>query len=610
MASTAWVTWCAPVLLTIWILIGVFLMFRRHEAFWTTTFDQAHIGQIIWNTSQGRWFESSLKPGSYLSDHFSPAVALVAPAFWIFPDLRVLLLLKVAILGLSVVPAYLILRRPYPKLAPLLVVAFVLNPAVNAAVVDTSDFQAIYLAAPALALALYSWQRERRVLFLEALAAVLLVREDMALYVASFGLYLCLFKPGWRRMGAGIIAMSVVWAVLVIWVLVPAAGHGRYPYLPQAAGRDSTWGTLAAGRLPALAALAQLFFTPEKISAVWNLLAPMALLPLLVGSALLLWLPAVFFLLAVPYSSTGALYGHYLGPLFTLWWGTCALALARLPARWAKGGIALLLGATLVGGWQLGLHGAANPFEWQHDAALTQHARLGALVMAQVPPDAPVIAQNGLGPHLATRQQLRMFPWYKNNVRPQLIVVDAKSDNIYPYLTTEELTKDIRNLQRDPTVRLVYELDGYSILSLDVNPQIPRQGPWQWPPYLELAGYGLTQSDALGAFQPAAFVPTGGRILRVELYWTARATMTADYKISVVVKAPDGFILAQDDSWPAQNTLTATNWAVGRTIRDIHYLALPEGELPHPLSLSVAVYDSKTMKRLAPEDGVTVTTLP
>jgi uncharacterized membrane protein len=597
-------------LLTLWVLIGVFLMFRRHEAFWTTTFDQAHIGQIIWNTSQGRWFASSLKPGSYLGDHFSPAVALVAPAFWIFADLRVLLLLKVAILGLSVVPAYLILRQRYPVLAPLLVVAFVLNPAVNAAVVDTSDFQGVYLAAPALALALYAWQRERPLLLLEALALTLLVREDMALYVASFGLYLCLFRPGWRRMGAGIIAVSVVWTGLVIAVLMPAVGQGPYHYLPQAADWDSTWGAMTAGRVPPLTKLAQLFFTPEKISAIWNLLAPMALLPLLVNGAQLLWLPAVFFLLAVPYSSAGALYGHYLVPLFPLWWATSALALAHLPARWAKGGVALLLGAALVGAWQLGLHGAANPFEWRQDAALTRHDGLGALVVAQIAPDARVVAQNGLGPHLATRQQLQMFPWYQKNVRPALIVLDAKSDNIYPYLTTEDLVKDIRALQLDPTVRLAYELDGYSILALDVNPQTPHQGPWQWPPYLELEGYGLTQSDALGAFKPGPFVPAGGRTLRVELYWTARSPMTADYKISVVVRAPDGFILAQDDSWPAQNSLRTQAWAAGRAIRDLHYLALPEGTLPSPLSLSVVVYESNTLKRLAPEDGVTLTTLP
>jgi hypothetical protein len=203
-----------------------------------------------------------------------------------------------------------------------------------------------------------------------------------------------------------------------------------------------------------------------------------------------------------------------------------------------------------------------------------------------------------------------MFPWYKPSDRPALIVLDAKSDNIYPYLTTEGLVKDIRKLQLDPTVRLVYELDGYSILSLDVNPQMPHQGPWEWAPYLELEGYGLSQSDALGAFQQAAFVPTGGRTLRVELYWTAQAQMIADYKISVVLQAPDGFILAQDDSWPGQNTLKTRDWAVGRTIRDLHYLALPNGDLPVPLSLSVVVYDSNTMQRLAPEEGVRLTMLP
>ena len=178
------------------------------------------------------------------------------------------------------------------------------------------------------------------------------------------------------------------------------------------------------------------------------------------------------------------------------------------------------------------------------------------------------------------------------------------------YVTTEDLVKDIRLLQLDPTVRLAYEQDGYLILGLDVDPQTPHQGTWQWPPYLELRGYGLAQSDAAQAIQAGPFTPTGGRTLRVELYWTALAPMTADYKISVVLKAPDGFILAQDDSWPGQNYLRTADWAAGRTIRDLHYLTLPEGDLPTPLSLAVVVYDSTTLKRLPPENDVTIATLP
>jgi hypothetical protein len=86
--------------------------------------------------------------------------------------------------------------------------------------------------------------------------------------------------------------------------------------------------------------------------------------------------------------------------------------------------------------------------------------------------------------------------------------------------------------------------------------------------------------------------------------------MPADYKISVRVKAPDGYILAQDDGYPGQNYLRTMDWEAGRALRDAHYLMLPEGELPQPLSVAVVVYDTNTMQRLPPEEDVTITTLP
>jgi uncharacterized membrane protein len=605
-ASTAWQVWCAPVVLALWILAVAFFLLRRYDTFQTATFDQGFYTQVIWNTAHGHWFASTLRSPTALADHFSPALALLAPIFWVFPDARALELVKVLCLGLAVLPAYLLLRKHYPWLAPLLILFFVLNPTINQTALDTSDFHGIDLAALTLALALYALQRERLGLLWEALLLTLLVREDMGLFVFPFGLFLLFFRPKWRRSGVAIMLVAAAWTVLVVKVLVPAAGHS-YVYLPQLVSSNKVWDQLLHGSLPAITDVISLFITPEKMGTVWAILWPMALLPLLTSGAQVLWIPYTLLLLAAPSDSVG-LQEYHLMPLIPLWWWALSMALVSVPPRWAKAGVAVLVGTTLVGAYVQGPISPVKPFDWAR-YNLTAHDRLGPSFLATIPPTVPVAVQSGLGPHLATRPQVAMFPWFDINLRPQYIVLDTKGRDIYPY-TPDLFKKDIRRLKSDPTLRIAREQDGYLAFAMDSDPQLPHQGPWQWLPYLELGGYGLAQTDAAKVYQPAPFTPSGGRMLRVELYWTALAPMTDDYKISVLVKAADGFILAQDDARPALNSLQTQDWAPGRTLRDIHYLQLPANELLTPLSLAVVIYESNTLKRLPPETDVTLTTLP
>lgn len=120
-----WETWVGPVLITAWLAAAIALMVLRYATFWTSTFDQALYTNVIWNTALGRLFVTQLKPPSiFLGDHFAPLLALLAPIFWVFPDGRVLQVTKAVALGMSIIPAYGLLRTRYPRLAPLLVVCF------------------------------------------------------------------------------------------------------------------------------------------------------------------------------------------------------------------------------------------------------------------------------------------------------------------------------------------------------------------------------------------------------------------------------------------------------------------------------------------------------
>ena len=120
----------------------------------------------------------------------------------------------------------------------------------------------------------------------------------------------------------------------------------------------------------------------------------------------------------------------------------------------------------------------------------------------------------------------------------------------------------------------------------------------------------MTQSKQGGAFEPLAGGVESGSTLRVELYWTALQAMSDYYSISVRLLAPDGSVVAQDDSWPARGAVPTPLWEAGRSLRDIHYLQLPETPLPAELTLQVIVYAAETLQPLEPAAGVVLTSLP
>jgi hypothetical protein len=86
--------------------------------------------------------------------------------------------------------------------------------------------------------------------------------------------------------------------------------------------------------------------------------------------------------------------------------------------------------------------------------------------------------------------------------------------------------------------------------------------------------------------------------------------MQINYVISVLLVAPDGFIVAQDDSWPGGGVLGTSAMEPRSTVRDIHYLHLPVGRGPEELRLRVIVYEADSLVRLAPEQGYILSTIP
>ncbi len=453
-AQWLWQQSAAWIFLGAWLLLGCYLALRQHAAFHTHLFDTGYYTQVLWNTAHGNWFANSLKYPSFLADHFSPILLLLAPLFWIWPTSYPLQVTKIVALGIPIVPLYYLLRHNHPRIAPLFVLAYLLNPLLHQTALE--EFHEIVLAAPLIGLACYAARREQIKLLLASLGLLLLVREDMGVYVALFGLYWLSCYPAQRWLGPALIAAGVAWMAGVSLLVLPQLRAGSDQAL---GGAQASAQILAALRDPL--ALLLSFVTGDKGWAVLRLLLPLAGLPLFARGEQLLWAGSALFLLALPFSNVGGLTDWYVAPLIPLLWFGAAVALARLAFRPALFGAGLLLASTCICFylWSPFPGGSAFiPAEY----VLTEHHLIGQALLADIPADAAVVTQSGLGAHLAARTKIALYPWNQPQPGAQLWIFDTQNQDIYP-LTGDEFWAIVNRLRDDPAVATLREQDGYFV---------------------------------------------------------------------------------------------------------------------------------------------------
>ena len=602
-----WENWAGPLTIVLVCLVSIFLAFRQHAALQTSLYDLGSYTQVVWNFAQGHGFTTSLGPTNYLTNHFSPLLAILAPFFMVWPDARVLMVAESIALTSSIIPAYLIVRQRYSRLAPLLVLAFAFSPLLHQTV--TAEFHGVMLAAPFLAWAFYGMYTRRTWLLLSMLGLAVLAREDVGIYVASFGLFMLLFRKGQRLLGAALVACGALWVIVIISWVMPGLGTAYHHWGVFSAVGGSSLGDLARNALRDPGQLIASMFTPSKVKALGEFMLPLAGLPLLALGYPLLWLPMTALYLISSASGTGLLNSWRLAPFLPLLWGSIAVLIVHLRPRWAYASMTILLGATFIGFLMVSPFPGGAKFD-PADYQITEHTQIGERILASIPADVPVTAQNGLAAHLGARSWIRLFPRYDAaRTLPELVLLDEKTNNNYP-LSPDEIKQAVLNFKMDPAYQTLHEQDGYYVFQLaQAAPALTQPVSLTWPSTLALTGFEVAQAQADGAFEPITNTIANGHPLRVILHWTSTAPMSDYLAISVRLLAPDGRVVAQADSWPAQGALPTPLWEAGRSIRDTHYLDLPTEELPETLALHVIVYNAGTLDPIAPADGHTLTTL-
>lgn len=198
---------------------------RQHELLETRAYDLGIMENVLWHSSEGRFFASSLEGRNHLGVHTSFIYLLLAPVFLLMPRPETLLAAQALLIALAAWPLCLLARKLLRSdWAGLLVAAlYLLQPAIQGA--SFYDFHELAFAPLLFFTSLYALLFDRRGLLWTSTALLLLVKEDCAFVVAALGVVALL--EGRRRIGLLLTGAAATAFALLYGVVIPHfAGAG------------------------------------------------------------------------------------------------------------------------------------------------------------------------------------------------------------------------------------------------------------------------------------------------------------------------------------------------------------------------------------------------
>jgi uncharacterized membrane protein len=219
--ALAWAVCCGALYATISLI-----RFARRQV---ASYDNAIFEQAISGYAQGGWPIVPIKGAGFnlLGDHFSPAIALVAPFYRLVPRPETLLVAQAVLIAVSVyVIAAVASRSLDARLGALVAVAYGVSFGIQSAVV--ADFHEVALGVPLLALAGAAFVEERYRAVVGWALPLFLVKEDLGLTIAAVGVALLLARQ-WRR-GVLLTLAGAAGTALVVLVLIPWARSDESGY--------------------------------------------------------------------------------------------------------------------------------------------------------------------------------------------------------------------------------------------------------------------------------------------------------------------------------------------------------------------------------------------
>lgn len=518
----------------IFFVILVTLLLHRYFTYYAAI-DQGIFNQVFWNGTHGRFFQSSLSSQlstnvvhsgelpmvNYhrLGQHFTPALLLWLPIYYLLPSPATLCVLQAIFTTVAGVLLYALARQYLEaRLALGIMVSFYCAIAVlNPILANFHDLGQIPLFVFGLLLAM---EKRQWWIFSFLCLAILAVREDSAITLFGVGTYLIASRR-YPRIGLGVCALSVTYFLLVTNVFMPFFSEdiskrfmieefGEYVDSEEASTVDVIWALISRPGQLLQGIFLPLEDTLEYLVGHW---LPLAFVPAVAPAAwIIAGLPLIKLSLAdsglninIRYALTvvpGVFYGA------VLWWAgqgfrrfhrPLATLEPRQPSRnfrrfWSACLMISLLFVPIANAHRAFYFVMPDSIQpWVHVPFWTQWQRTSDInqLIAQIPPDASVAAMNDMVPNISGRRaalRLPLFSFVDDQGEAQdvdYILVDFWKLQEYQVAfkrdrrRLDSYSKLVNKLLKRNLYGMVEFRDGVVMLQRDVPSAPPAEQAWE-----------------------------------------------------------------------------------------------------------------------------------
>ena len=385
-------------------LVMGFIVVTRHRAIQTHALDLGYYVQVVWSIAAGHGAYVTFPPMHAWGDHLSPVLYLLTPLAWAAPGAIGLLAVQTLVLaaGGLVVYGYAARRLEAAPAAGGLALLFLVNPSLHG--INIRDIHPQAFAITLIVGAALAFDAGRYAWCAVALGLTLACREDAAVAVCGFGIWLATARGRWR-LGAAVAVSSVLLLACDLKYVMPIFRGEPYPHLHRFAYLGSSLGEILLNIVVRPWRWVGVAFAGGKLVYLLVMLLPLGFLPLLAPRALAAAVPPLALnLLSIDPVLTNfrSQYQAFVLPFLML---AAIDGYARIRA-WPRAPTLLGLGFFASVLLTARTTNDLMVTRWRLDA----RQRAAHALMRQIPGDAVVSANERLAPHLATRRQIFIYP--------------------------------------------------------------------------------------------------------------------------------------------------------------------------------------------------------
>ncbi len=210
------------------------LSILRHIHFQSGGFDLGIYDQAIWQYAHFLFPYNTIKERFILGDHLTLTLPLLAPLYWIWDNVQILLIFQSVWICFSAIAVYLVAR--IRKFSPFVCfsIAFLYSLFYGIQFAVYSDFHPIILGIGFLAWLIYFLESKKKKLFFITLIMALLTQEDMGFALAALG-FIYFFKKDYRKFAILFIVLGIFSSLIEIRIigLLSPAGFEYVPHISQ-----------------------------------------------------------------------------------------------------------------------------------------------------------------------------------------------------------------------------------------------------------------------------------------------------------------------------------------------------------------------------------------